>query len=75
MASRVEEMVVTPLSYRLAELTPSESGNIVRMSVKKGRVVVSVVRPAEDAHAAAGTSIQTGGPGRAASCQREWASP
>jgi ATP-dependent Clp protease ATP-binding subunit ClpC len=48
LAARVEEMVVLPLSYRLAELTPRESGNIVRMSVKKGAVVVSVVKPAEE---------------------------
>jgi ATP-dependent Clp protease ATP-binding subunit ClpC len=54
LAARVEEMVVLPLSYRLAELTPRESGNIVRMTVKKGTVVVSTVKPAEES--AAGVS-------------------
>lgn len=53
LAARVDEMVVMPLSYRLAELTPSETGNIVRMSAKKGTVVVSVVRPAADNRAGA----------------------
>lgn len=52
LAGRVEDMVVTPLAYRLAEITPHESENIVRLTARKGNLIISVVKPAAERRAA-----------------------